>query len=105
MPALGALVRVSIHRARPLPFLGLRLLPHHRRRLLYPIWYFDAIENLEGAPPGGGSPPWGRSPSGGKAPALQGAGCPPGGKTISFSAEKETVLHPKEKDGARSTVG
>ena len=26
-----------------------------------------------------------------------GGGVPPGGKTISFSAEKETVLHPKEK--------
>ncbi len=30
---------------------------------------------------------------------LAGAGVPPGGKTISFSAEKETVLHPKEKEG------
>ena len=38
---------------------------------------------------------------GGACPA--GAGGPPGGKTISFSAEKETVLHPKEKVGARST--
>ena len=42
--------------------------------------------------------PWGRSPSGGRLPP-QGGG-PPGGKTISFSAEKETVLHPKEKEGA-----
>ena len=39
-------------------------------------------------------------------PARQGlvshqwGGVPPGGKTISFSAEKETVLHPKEKEGA-----
>ena len=30
---------------------------------------------------------------------LAGGGVPPGGKTISFSAEKETVLHPKEKEG------
>ena len=43
------------------------------------------------SPPGAGFPP--------------GGGVPPGGKTISFSVEKETVLHPKEKDGVRSTVG
>ena len=42
-----------------------------------------------GRPPGAGFPPGGRSPSGGA--------CPAGAKTISFSAEKETVLDSKEK--------
>ena len=44
-----------------------------------------------------------RRASGGRLPG--GGGVPPGGKTISFSAEKETVLHPKEKEGARSMQG
>ena len=83
-------MRVSIHRARPLPFLGLRLLPHRRRRLLYPIWYFDAIENLEG-PLRGCLPGRGGGPPGGAYPA--------GARSISFSAEKETGLDSKEKGG------
>ena len=68
-----------------------------------------------------GLPPRGKAPAGGcgarrpgapsplgrgglRPPGLAGCrpaggGVPPGGKTISFSAEKETVLHPKEKEG------
>src|SRR5699024_10390266 len=38
----------------------------------------------------------GRRPPGGAAPRRRG-GIPPGAKTISFSAEKETVLDSKEK--------
>ena len=48
--------------------------------------------NLPGAgcPPGGGGPPGGACPAGVRLPAA-------GAKTISFSAEKETVLDSKEK--------
>ena len=53
----------------------------------------------KGLPPRGKAPALrGRSPSGGRLPG--GGGFPPGAKTISFSAEKETVLDSKEKMGS-----
>ena len=98
MPALGALVRVSIHRARPLPFLGLRLLPHHRRRLLYPIWYFDAIENLEG-PLRGCLPGRGGVPPGARLPPCRGPDALRGERPFLFLRKKKRSFTPKNKRG------